>query len=315
MSSQADKGRKLWESGVMFSRAEIRAVYDHGPAALIALVERFWALIDQQHAQSAEWRARVKALEDQLATQSRTRSKPPSRDSFPTQTRSLRQPSGRKSGGQPGPPGTTLRQVAGPEQTRLHEPVQGMAGGAALAEVAGQPDPERRPVFARPPLQWEVTDQRVLLPACAACGPRQRGILPAGGACGASDGAGGKSVRTYRTQGPRLPCARSGALVADLWAPPVSEGLLEAAVNGCPRALAETATSLTPGLVQAQVVHCAATGRYVAGQRMGRHAASTPQLTHYAGHAQRGATAPQALGLLPAFGGRASHDGFSAYGQ
>jgi len=131
----------------MLTPEEIRAVYDQGPEAVMALVERVYALMDQQQAQIAELRARVQALEDQLATNSRNSSKPPSSDSFTKPTRSLRQPSGRKTGGQPGHPGTTLQQVAVPDQTRIHEPAQCVACGASLAEVTGQPDPERRQVF------------------------------------------------------------------------------------------------------------------------------------------------------------------------
>src|SRR5712692_4055743 len=232
----------------MLTHEEIRAVYDQGPEAVIALVERLYALMDQQQAQIAELRSRVQALEDQLATNSRNSSKPPSSDSFTKQTRSLRQPSGRKTGGQPGHPGTTLQQVAVPDQTRLHEPAQCVACGASLAEVTGQPDPERRQVFDLPPLKLEVTEHRVMLKACAACGHRNRGTFPVGVACGASYGAGVKSVLTSLNQGHLLPSARSCAIVADLFAQPVSEGLLEAAVTGCTTALAETETSIKQGL-------------------------------------------------------------------
>ena len=292
----------------MLTHEEIRAVYDQGPEAVIALIEPLCA-------QSAELTVRVKELEDQLATNSRNSSKPPSSDSFTKQTRSLRQPSGRKTGGQPGHPGTTLQQVAVPDQIRIHEPAQCVACGASLAEVAGQPDPERRQVFDLPPLQWEVTEHRVMRKECTACGHRNRGTFPEGVACGASYGAGVKSVLTYLNQGHLLPSARSCEIVADLFEQPVSEGLLEAAVTGCTTALAETETSIKQGLARAEVVNVDETGMSVEGKRMWLHSASTPQLTHYACHDQRGATATKAIGILPAFGGRAIHDGFSSYWQ
>src|SRR6266446_658475 len=254
----------------MLTHEEIRAVYDQGPEAVIALIEPLCAQI-------AELTLRVKELEDQLATNSRNSSKPPSSDSFTKQTRSLRQPSGRKTG--------------------------------------GQPDPERRQVFDLPPLKLEVTEHRVMRKECTACGHRNRGTFPEGVACGASYGAGVKSVLTYLNQGHLLPSARSCEIVADLFAQPVSEGLLEAAVTGCTAALAETETSIKQGLARAEVVNFDETGMYVEGKRMWLHSASTPQLTHYACHDQRGATATQAIGILPAFGGRAIHDGFSSYWQ
>jgi transposase len=55
------------------------------------------------------------------------------------------------------------------------------------------------------------------------------------------------------------------------------------------------------------------TGMYVSGKRQWLHSASTPQLTHYACHEKRGATATQEIGILPAFGGRVIHDGLSTY--
>jgi transposase len=299
----------------MLPHEEIRAVYDHGPEAIITLIERLGALIEQQQAQITELQAQVKALEDRLAMNSRNSSKPPSSDSFTKQTRSLRQPSGRKSGGQPGHPGTTLHQVATPDHTRLHAPAQCVACGASLAEVAGQPDAERRQVFDLPPLRLEVTEHRVLRKACAACGHHHRGTFPEGVAGGASYGAGVKSVLTYLNQAHLLPSARSCEIVADLFGQPISEGVLEAAVNGCTTALAETDTSIQQGLARAAGVNCDETGMYVAGKRIWLHSASTPQLTHYACHAHRGATATQAIGILPALRGRAIHDGFSAYWQ
>ena len=75
-------------------------------------------------------------------------------------------------------------------------------------------------------------EHRVLLKACAACGDRHRGIFPAGVACGASYGTGVKSVLTHLNEGHLLPFARSCEIVADLFGEPLSEGLLEAAVDG-----------------------------------------------------------------------------------
>lgn len=292
----------------MLTREETRAVYDQGPEAVIALIEPLCAQI-------AELRARVKELEDRLVTNSRNSSKPPSTDSFAKQTPSLRQPSGRKSGGQPGHPGTTLQQVAVPDQRRIHEPEQCVACGASLAELAGQLDPERRQVFDLPPLKLEVTEHRLMLKECGACGQRNRGIFPEGVACGASYGAGVKSLLTYLNQAHLLPCARSCEIVADLFGQPIWEGLLEAAVNECTTELAETETSIKQGLARAAVVNFDETGMYVKGKRMWLHSASTPQLTHYACHDHRGATATQAIGVLPAFGGRAIHDAFNSYWQ
>jgi transposase len=292
----------------MLTREEIRALYNRGPEAVIAAVEPLCAQI-------AALTARVKALEDRLATTSRNSSKPPSSDGVTKQTRSLRQPSTKKPGGQPGHEGTTLTQVAVPDQVLTHASEQCVACGVSLHRVAGQLDPERRQVFDLPPLKLHVTEHRVLIKACPGCGHPNRGVFPAGVACGASYGAGVKSVLTYLNQAHLLPSARSCQIVADLFGQPLSEGTLEAAVNRCTAGLAATETRIKQSLARAEVVNFDETGMYVKGKRQWLHSASTPQLTHYACHDKRGATATREIGILPHFGGRAIHDGFSAYWQ
>jgi transposase len=104
----------------MMTREEIRAVYDQGPEAVIALFKQLYALIAQQQEQFVQLQGRVKELEDRLATTSRASHKPPSSDDCVTERHSLREPSTRKSGGQLGHAGATLEAVAEPNQTLLH---------------------------------------------------------------------------------------------------------------------------------------------------------------------------------------------------
>src|SRR5689334_21302094 len=108
-------------------REEIKAIYDQGAEAVIDLVERLFSIIEKQQEQIAAQQeqitkltARVKELEDRLAKNSHNSSKPPSSDQQ-RQTKSLRKPSGKKSGGQPGHEGNTLCQVEHPDHTIIHK--------------------------------------------------------------------------------------------------------------------------------------------------------------------------------------------------
>jgi transposase len=299
----------------MMTHEEIHAVYKQGPEAVIAVVEPLFLLIAQQQEQITQLQAQVRALEDRLATNSRNSSKPPSSDGFVKQTRSLRQPSQRKSGGQPGHPGATLQQVAEPDQRVQHAPTQCAACGTALSEVAGRLGEERRQVFALPPLHLVVTEHRVIIKVCPGCGQDNVGTFPAEVPCGASYGAGVKSLLTSLTQEHLLPSARSCQLFTDWFGQPVSEGTLQTAVQDCAAALVETETRIKQGVTNAAVAHFDETGLYVADKRGWLHTASTAQLTHYAYHDKRGGQATHTIGILPAFQGRAIHDGFRSYWQ
>src|SRR5438270_8023776 len=69
--------------------------------------------------------ARIKHLEGQAAKDSHNSSKPPSTNGFKEpvrKTQSLREKSGKQSGGQPGHPGSTLMMVPQPDQRILLTP-------------------------------------------------------------------------------------------------------------------------------------------------------------------------------------------------
>ena len=255
------------------TREEICAVYDQGPEAVIALVEQLYALIAQQQEQIAQLQGRVKRLEDRLATTSRNSSKPPSSDGFVKRTRSLREPSTRKPGGQPGHRGATLEAVAEPDQTLLHEPRHCTTCGSVLSEVAGRLGEERRQVFDLPPLKLTVTEHRVVIKECPVCGSQTREVFPEEVLAGASYGAGVKSLLTALNQGHLVPSERSCQILADLFGQLISEGTLAAAVNMCAGALAETETRIKHGISGAPIAHFDETGMYVEGQRGWLHTA------------------------------------------
>src|SRR5260370_6727556 len=72
--------------------------------------------------QLAQANARLKELEERLAKDSRTSSKPPSSDGLGRLPRRARRPSGKPPGGQAGHAGHTLSMVEQPDEVVCHRP-------------------------------------------------------------------------------------------------------------------------------------------------------------------------------------------------
>lgn len=121
--------------------------------------------------------ARVKELEDRLAMDSHNSHKPPSTDYSRRRTHSLRRPSGKKPGGQPGHPGHTLEVVADPTKLEVHRPEQCASCGTSLAGIVPTKS-ERRQVIDLPPLQLETVEHRVEHLCCPDCGQVTAGDFP-----------------------------------------------------------------------------------------------------------------------------------------
>jgi len=135
-------------------------------------------LVARQAEQIARLEAEVAELRRRLGQNSQNSSRPPSSDSpfVKPAPRSLRGKSGRKSGGQPGHPGSTLAQVADPDEMLRHEPGPCAGCGAGLS---GAPEVgvERRQVFDVPPMPVRVTEHRLIARRCA-CGVTTCGAAP-----------------------------------------------------------------------------------------------------------------------------------------
>src|SRR4030066_870490 len=117
----------------------IGAAYDQGKEAVIELFRQALGKLAE----------RIQRLEDQIAKNSGNSSKPPSSDGLKKKPKSLRQKSGKKSGGQFGHPGHTLKAVATPDHVQLHRVKCCRHCQADLEDVAVQ-DCEKRQVFDVP---------------------------------------------------------------------------------------------------------------------------------------------------------------------
>jgi transposase len=149
------------------------------PAARIAELEAENAALRERVELLA---AQVQELQARLAKDSHNSGKPPSSEGLarkPSRTKSLRQRSGKRPGGQVGHRGETLRLVATPDVVVEHRPA--VCGGcqAPLPADASVVLRERRQVRDLPPVRWVVTEQQALRVRCPACHAVPPGGVPA----------------------------------------------------------------------------------------------------------------------------------------
>ena len=259
------------------------------------------------------WSARVKELEGRLRKDSHNSSKPPSSDGLSKKPKSLRQSCGRKSGGQLGHPGSTLKRVATPDVIVPHPLPDHCDGcGARLDAQADGIIEDRRQVFdlVRPVLQ--VTEHCGYELLCR-CGQRHRSVFPAHVTAPVQYGPVVKSTLVYLTQQQLLPIKRTTQIMSDLFGIPLSQGSVHASIVQAAQTLALEVERIAAAVRIAPVAHFDETGQRVGARLRWLHSASTFDLTWYGAHDKRGRIAMDAFGILPAFKGVAVHDGLAAY--
>src|ERR1700694_4847642 len=125
-------------------------------------------LMQQMQGQITALTQEVKDLQDRLAKDSHNSSLPPSSDRFVRQPKSLRKKSEKKSGGQEGHEGTTLRFSKAPDEVIEHLVAVCASGQHDLREVEACVT-LRRPVVDIPSPRLIVQEHRAQQKLCPRC--------------------------------------------------------------------------------------------------------------------------------------------------
>jgi transposase len=291
------------------SREEIRAAHQEGEEAVVAL---FDSLIEVVMGLAA----RVQALEDQLAKNSRNSGKPPSSDGLKKPApRSLRQRSGKKPGGQPGHPGQTLKAVTDPNYVKVHPVKQCRQCQSCLEQVEVEAY-EVRQVFDLPIVRVEVTEHRAEIKSCPGCGQINKAKFPAEVSQPVQYGPVLKAQAVYFNQNHVIPLERTADIFNDLYEHRLSEGSIVTACQELAEQVSPVNEAVKTYLIQTpEPVHFDETSVPIAGKRFWVHVSSTATLTYLVSHAKRGTKALDEIGILPRRQGPCVHDAYASYFQ
>ena len=259
--------------------------------------------IEALRAENAELRRR-------LGLDSSNSSKPPSSDGLKKKPRilgSLRTRSGKSSGGQKGPRGDTLRQVADPDRVveRAATLCRYCCAGLDAGSVVGA---ERRQVFDLPERMIEVTEHRAAIHCCPNCRGETRAAFPEGVVSPTQYGERIKAAAIYLNVQQLIPEDRAALALSDLFgAPLICPASLVAWVGRKARELSQVYEAIGQRVAQAAVRCLDETGYRVAGKLHWLHTTSSRAFTFYRAGEKRGD--------IPADlqGGVVVHDHFLAY--
>jgi len=262
--------------------------------------EELIALTRAQAAEIAALKARVAELERRLGLNSSNSGKPPSSDGLkkPPRTRSSREPSGKKPGGQKGHKGETLRQVAEPDHVVDHYPSSCTACGVTVtpAMSAGH---SARQVFDLPePRPLVVTEHRAHDCVCAGCGAHTRASFPDGVNAPVQYGPRIAAFVVYLLHYQLLPEDRLAELMADLFGIRIVAATIARMGRNCAARLQDFVATVRDLVAGAAVKHMDETGFRIGGKTQWLHVACTAWLTFYRVCAKRGSLLANVTGIV-----------------
>jgi transposase len=272
-----------------------------GMARLESLNAALQAQNAQLRAMMAVQNVRIAELERQLGLNSGNSGKPPSSDGLkrkPVRVSSLRERSGKKTGGQKGHPGKTLSRTETPDATIDHFPETCPGCGGALNEATAIGHTARQ-VFDLPePQPLIVTEHRAHTCRCAKCGTQSRAAFPEGVTAPVQYGPRIASIVVYLLHFQFLPEQRLAALMADLFGAHLVTATIAGMSRNCAGRFQGFAAALRDLVAAAAVKHMDETGFRIGGKTQWLHIASTVWLTFYRVSPKRGSLLDNVLGIV-----------------
>jgi transposase len=260
-----------------------------------------------------ELNKRIKELTEQLGMNSGNSSKPPSSDGFNKPApKSLKKPSGKKQGGQPGHSGSYLDITAEPDEIITHVPPACRRCQNHDVCVSGACVSETRKVVDAV-VTVKVTAHQVLVMDCPLNGVSQKGEFPEDVKAPVQYGENLQALTVALNTVGAVSVNRTHEILSGVFGIPISAGTIVNMVDRCAAGLTGIIELIRQNVASGKVGHFDETGTSVDGKKHWVHSASNLLFTHLTISASRGQIGMDAGGVLPWFSGSGVHDCWSPY--
>ena len=255
----------------------------------------------------------IKELTEKKNKNSRNSSKPPSTDGYnKPDPKSLRQPSGKKPGGQAGHDGSYLKVITKPDKTIPHMPskCEGCPYNnecqthACVSETRNVVDID---------VNVSITAHEVYAVECPLCNKKLKGAFPKDVKAPVQYGTNLSALAVALNTAGALSIARTNEILSGVFNVPIATGTIAGMVSRCADAVDNTVTKIGQMLLDTYLAHCDETGTRVDGKTRWVHVMCSKLLTYLYLHDKRGKEAINEEGLLPRYHGIVVHDCWSSY--
>lgn len=267
--------------------------------------------VSQLETENAALKVENAELRRRLDLNSHNSHQPPSSDGF-SKKPALPKESGKKTGGQVGHPGKTLRAVAEPDEIVLHHARQCGRCQRAFSLADVEQVVEKRQVFDIPRPALEVVEHQLGEITC--CGEKQYGEFPAEVSNNVQYGTRIKALSVLLNTDYRLPLEKIEHLFFDLYACSFNQSTALRSNQECYEKLEPIEQRIKEEIVSSQIAHFDETGMRVESKLHWFHVASTRLFSYLFVDKKRGKEALNGeKSLIKHFKNWAVHDCWESY--
>jgi transposase len=270
-------------------------------------IDKLYALIKTQAATILRLEQEVAELKRRLGLNRGHSSKPPSSDGLkqPARVKSLRERSGKPSGGQPGHRGETLRQLENPDIIKQHKAMHCVHCRKKLTEARVTGVMKRQGFdIAEPCL--EVTEHQASISTCLHCNGITQAAFPEDLISAAQYGPGVRAVALYLNCGQLIPEARVAQTMGDLFNLNLCPAMIAGMGVKKASALKPVGDTIVAQVAAAPVKHLDATGFRIGSRTQWLQVAATLGLSSYRVSAKRHSLPSMPTGIV-------THDHWQPY--